>query len=193
MRPDNLMETRKPNRLNSFDYSNCGCYFITICTHDRVNHFGEILNGEMNLNDLGIIAKSIWQNIPEHFNDIVLDEFIVMPNHIHGIIGIVDDESNFKRVTHQRPLQKNDRSKMLIPKIVQQYKATVTREIKRKNQTGFKWQRSFYDHIIRNEKSFENIQEYIHYNPLKWDMDIENKINEHHDYVKYYSDIFTAK
>jgi hypothetical protein len=82
---------------------------------------------------------------------------------------------------------------MLISKIVQQYKASVTRDINTLNKIEFKWQRSFYDHIIRNERSFENIQSYIYYNPLKWELDVENRINEKMDSVKYYSEIFNAK
>ncbi len=189
------MKIRKPNRLNDFDYSNCGCYFITICTHNRIHHFGEIMSGTMKLNEFGEIAAENWNSIPLHFHNVLLDEFIVMPNHIHGIIGIIDNPKGNPQVANINPQigKKLDRSKMLVSRIVQQYKASVTRDINNLNKIEFKWQRSFYDHIIRNERSYENIQSYIFYNPIKWEMDIENIKNQFKDTLEYYKKIFTGK
>lgn len=118
-----------------------------------------------------------------------------MPNHIHGIIGIIDNPKGNPQVANINPQigKKLDRSKMLVSRIVQQYKASVTRDINKLNQIEFKWQRSFYDHIIRNERSYENIQSYIFYNPIKWEMDIENIKNQFKDTLEYYKKIFTGK
>lgn len=189
------MKIRKPNRLKDFDYSSCGCYFITICTHNRIHHFGEIMSGTMKLNEFGEIAAENWNSIPLHFDNVLLDEFIVMPNHIHGIIGIIDNLKGNPQVTNINPQigKKLDRSKMLVSRIVQQYKASVTRDIHNLNKIEFKWQRSFYDHIIRNERSYENIQSYIYCNPLKWEIDVENRKNGEIDSVKYYSGIFNGE
>ncbi len=81
---------RKPNRLKEYDYSNCGWYYVTICTKNNVKHFGRIKNGEMFPNKLGKIAEKCWNEIPEHFPETELDEYVIMPNHIHGII-IIDN------------------------------------------------------------------------------------------------------
>ena len=83
---------RKPNRLQDYDYSHAGYYLVTICTQDRVNYFGEIAKARMQLNDIGRIVTDCWQAIPEHFRDTALDDFVVMPNHIHGIVVIKGDD-----------------------------------------------------------------------------------------------------
>ena len=160
------MNTRKRNRLKGFDYSSTGCYFVTICTNEKINSFGQIFDGKMQLNKLGKIAYFNFECIPDHFGGIILDQFVVMPNHVHGIIAIVVDE---KRYAYMRPLlaepERNDvrenfnKSKILLSKIIQQYKASVSREVNKSDLGLFRWQRSFYDRIIRNEKELNNIQE----------------------------------
>ena len=119
--------TRKRNRLQTYDYSRAGYYFVTICTHNRVNHFGEIDNDQMKLSNIGQIATDCWQDIPEHFENTALDEFVVMPNHIHGIIILVGDAD-------LRPLnqQTTDRSGMCLSKIIHGFKSSVSRIIKRR-------------------------------------------------------------
>lgn len=181
------MKNRKPNRLRNYDYSQNGMYFITICTKDRFECFGKIKNGKMVLNELGKIAEKCYLKIPNHFPDVFLDEFIVMPNHIHAIIEInvgnaemrsgtdknTDDKIN--RNAHVRSLQ-YDRTKMLLSKTIHGFKASATKEINRmKNYNiDFKWQKSFFDHIIRNEISLNKIREYIQTNPQMWERDRNN-------------------
>ena len=164
------LRTRKKNRLSGYDYSKEGCYFVTICTHRRRKIFGTIENDQMNLNNYGLIARDIWIKIPEYFSNIETDQFIIMPNHIHGIINIVGDADLPVggadlpvRGADLRPL----RSKMLLSKIIHGVKSSISREI-RKQSTNNKiiWQRSFYDHVIRNDESLEKIREYILYNPV---------------------------
>lgn len=211
------MYHRKQNRLKNYDYSQAGCYFVTVCTKGRINHFGEIENGEMKLNDYGKIANDMWIGLPWVFKNITLDEHVVMPNHIHGIISIIDEypvgnasehlsgnntlfENRKKNIetelnAEMRSIQ-YDKSKMLISKIIQIHKSEVSRRIKRISNGKIKstiWQKSFYDHVIRNEKEFGNIQEYIRYNPLKWEWDVENKINSGKDAQKYYVNIMNGK
>ena len=165
------MKERKSNRLKDYDYSKSGYYFVTVCTGNREEWFGKIKNGKMVLNTLGEVAKNFWAEIPLHFQRVEIDEFSVMPNHVHGILVIENDEVGN---AYMRSLQ--DRMKMLLSRVIQQYKASLTRRIKSlQDGVTFRWQKSFYDHVIRNEKSLENLRQYIIYNSLKWELDIENR------------------
>ena len=178
------MKQRKATRLKDYDYSTCGFYFVTICTKDGKEWFGEIESGEMIFSRSGRIAEKCWIDIPAHFKHVKLDEFIVMPNHVHGIVNIVGN-------AYMRSLP--NRTKMLLSSIVQQYKSSVTRKIRYScNHNRFQWQKSFYDHIIRTERSFNNIREYIKYNPLKWESDIENTININMSDREYYRKILNC-
>ncbi|MDF2545618.1 MAG: hypothetical protein K0R93_516 [Anaerosolibacter sp.] len=152
---------RKLNRLSGYDYSQAGAYFITICTKSYKNQFGMIEDGEMHLNKLGIIARNHWLSIPEHFKDISIDEFVVMPNHIHGILVLTMGNG------YIRSLQGQNLSRIIGP-----YKASVSREIRKMNGgMDFKWQKSYYDHIIRKDESLDNVREYIRNNPMQWHLD----------------------
>lgn len=155
------MKQRKRNRLKYYDYSQAGWYFVTVCTQNHNHHFGEVKNEKMIFNEIGKIVKKYWNNIPSHFPNIILDEFIIMPNHIHGII-IIDPENNV-RVENFRPQHKTDLSN-----VIKGFKIGVTKWCNTNNFTNFKWQRSFHDRIIRNEKELFNIRNYIKQNPLKW-------------------------
>jgi len=179
------MDQRKPNRLKNYDYSQNGYYFVTICTRNRQEWFGIIENGEMKLNENGKIAERIWREIPGHFVNIELDEFVVMPNHIHGIICIKNTVGNRHacslrdghtcslRDGHACSLQK--RQYQMIPVVVGSYKSAVTRNIRQIDPGNqFHWQKSFYDHVIRDELSLNRIREYIKNNPRQWDSDREN-------------------
>ena len=162
------MKIRKPNRLPVYDYSNPGWYFVTICTHNHEPYFGEIINGKMILNPIGIITDNCWKNIDTLHKHIELDYYVIMPNHIHGII-IINSlpvmDANFASITI-------DRTKMELSKIIQQFKRAVTIKIKESvDYSEFKWQRTFYDRIIRNEKELYNIRRYIEQNPLKRDLE----------------------
>jgi REP element-mobilizing transposase RayT len=176
------MKQRKPNRLKDYDYSQNGYYFVTICTKDKEEYFGKVENGKMILNKIGEIARNLWKEIPNHFNDISLDEYTVMPNHVHGIVIIVRNAD--LRSLHQK------RTKMLLSTAIQQYKSSVTREANSlRMNVKFQWHKSFHDHIIRDEKALNNIREYIANNPLKWESDVENKINSGKDKKDYYRKI----
>ena len=164
---------RKSNRLQDYDYSQTGYYLVTICNQDRVNHFGGIEKGQMKLNDIGQIVTDCWRGIPEHFRNTTLDEFVVMPNHIHGIIIIVGNAD-----LRSLPPQNTDRSKMYLSKIVHGFKASVTRMVRKQwNNHRFDWQKSFYDHVIRNDEDLHRARTYIQNNPLNWELDRDNRIN----------------
>ena len=148
---------------------------MTICTQHRVNYFGEMKGTQIQLNHIGKIATDCWLDIPEHFHNTALDEFVVMPNHIHGIVVIKGNDlvGNNDRCS----LLKN-RNMQALPKIISQYKSSTTRIIRKQYANHpFGWQKSFYDHVIRDEPSLHDIREYIHNNPLNWELDENNPRN----------------
>ena len=153
---------RRSIRLQTFDYAQAGLYFVTICTHDRLPLFGGVVAGEMVLNAAGDIARQEWQKTVEMRPNVVSDVFVVMPNHLHGILNMTEAESG--RV--QRAPTLGD--------IVRGYKSAVTRQIAalRLSPNSTVWQRNYYEHIIRDEKSYLQIADYIQTNPLRWQDDI---------------------
>ena len=159
---------------------------MTICTRDRMNYFGEIENEEMHLNKIGIIARTYWQRTPEHFLNVKPDEFIIMPNHVHGIIIInnipVEKAHNSVGNADLRSLQcleqQNNRSKMYLSKVIHGFKSSVTRTVrKRWGNKNFGWQKSFYEHIIRNDEDLFHTRRYIQDNPAQWALDKNNSQN----------------
>jgi len=168
---------RKPNRLKDFDYSQNGEYFITVCVDDMKECLGEVKNREMILNKFGEIVKKCWLEITQHFKEVELDEFQIMPNHIHGIINIYSEKNNNNIVgdAHVRPLQ--DRTKMYLSKVIHGFKSASSKLIHQSGFKDFKWERSFYDHIIETEKELDQIRDYIISNPSKWDEDRNNPKN----------------
>jgi putative transposase len=185
------------NRLKNWDYGSNAAYFITICTQNREHFFGEITNGVMHLNELGKIATQFWSEIPNHFPFVELGNFVIMPNHTHGILiinktgnlnvsldgtgGTVDTPklgvstsstvtttNNINELPKPKNGGKNDQWKPgTIGVIINQFKRVVTIHSRKINQ-NFAWQSRYHDHIIRNSASFENIQKYIEENPSRW-------------------------
>jgi REP-associated tyrosine transposase len=162
------MKNRKPNRLKFYDYSNAGWYYVIICTKDHKNHFGKIENYKMILNQIGNIVDESWDMIETLHRNIELDYYVIMPNHVHGIIIINDvGDAKFALLTV-------DRTKMELSKLIQQFKRALTLKIKSmKYKSKFKWQHSSYDRIIRNEKELFKIRKYIEQNPLRWELEKE--------------------
>lgn len=163
---------RKRNRLFGYDYSRDGYYFVTICTKNRKDYFGNVENGQMVLNDVGKIAQECWENIPNHFPHVILDEYIIMPNHIHGILifqnAFNDDVGNKDFCSlHEDTAWQTQLSRSL-SSVIRGFKIGVTKHMRENNNYEFAWQKSFYDHIIRSQQSLENIRLYIKRNPLVW-------------------------
>ena len=168
----------KSARLKGWDYSTDGHYFVTICTKDKKHYFGKVMDGEMRLSKLGIVAKECWLKIPGHFLHVELDEFVVMPNHIHGILILKNGRDGACPVSTKKSLIKNPSNHNFLPKpeslsvIVGSFKSAVSKHIKQFHpQSHFAWQSRFYDHIIHNEKSWYFMQEYIRDNPKNWERD----------------------
>ncbi|MCK4401163.1 transposase [bacterium] len=173
--------TRKPIRLKKYDYSTTGYYYVTICTRNRENIFGKHKNtvgaplacarnqntcARIELSIIGEIINRQWNDIKNQYDNVELDQYIIMPNHIHSILIINKREGASPSPT--------------IPQIIRSFKSKSALEYVKYindnnlNISGKIWQRSFYDHIIRNDKSLQEIREYISNNPLKWDDDENN-------------------
>lgn len=175
-----IEKNRKRNRLENFDYSQNGMYFVTICTKNREDFFGEIKNGRMILNKAGEIAENVWKELPKHYENIEIDCFSIMPNHIHGIINIVDVDmvgTGSRAVgTGLKPVPTKGHS---LSEIIRGFKTFSARFINKRENILERpvWQRSFYDRIIRNETELNKIREYIIKNPESWETDRNNSIN----------------
>ncbi len=178
-------------RAQWWNYGNEGAYFITICTKNRERFFGEIINGIMHLSHLGVLADVFWHEIPHHSPNVKLGAFVVMPNHIHGIlilngnVGTLHATSPRQRQQRQSSLSqppnpetiiKNQQMANISPQsgtvsaIIRAYKSAVT---KHANRLGIEngWQPRFHDHIIRNDIEYQRIHNYIVNNPVKWEKD----------------------
>ena len=175
---------RKSIRLKGYDYTHPGGYFVTIVTLWRECMFGKIVDGVMQLNELGQIIWECWEEIPAHFPNTDVNEFVVMPNHVHGILFI--HEGNGTPICpacvgaqHAAPLRgmKINVKSGSLGAIIRSFKSAVTRRAGRELNSANIWQRNYYEHIIRNNADWERICNYIAANPLNWVEDEENPIN----------------
>jgi putative transposase len=160
------MQGRKHIRLREFDYSSVNAYFITICVFNHRCVFGEIRNGIMGLSDLGNHAAFCMQEIPQRRPHVLLDEFIVMPNHVHCILDIKTGDISLERC--------NQFSKSIAGSVsimINQFKGAVTTWAKKNGYDDFCWQGKFHDHVIRDDKEYRLIKNYIINNPGNWAKD----------------------
>ncbi len=164
-------------RLRYWDYGSNAAYFITICTKNRKHYFGEVRQGQMHRTEIGEIAHQYWLEIPQHFPFVKLGEFVIMPNHVHGII-IIDKPEEQKlhgpsvprRFHSDSPANRFGPQSKNLASIIRGYKAAV-KKYATMHGIDFAWQSLYYDHIIRNEEAFYRISKYIKNNPLKWEED----------------------
>lgn len=180
-----ILPHRRSVRLWQYDYSQEGLYFITICCEDKICRFGEVENGEMILNDTGKVAAEEWRRTAQLRGNIVLHEFIIMPNHMHGVLEIANVGANCIRPQTESgvcdtPLQ-DGQNQLRSPSntlgaIIRGYKAAVTKRINQLYdiQNIRIWQRNYFEHIIRNPQSYEHISDYIKTNPQNWIYDNYN-------------------
>jgi REP element-mobilizing transposase RayT len=173
-------------RLKEWDYTNPWWYYVTICTKEHQEYFGKIENEKMILNELGKFVDDEWLKTAQIRKKVELDDYVIMPNHLHGIIilnetdrrddpvgrlenSIVISKKNsetMQRIVSTETLKANS-----LGSIIGQFKSAVTKRAKEKGINNFAWQPRFYDRIIRNEKELYNIRKYIQQNPLKWDLE----------------------
>ena len=178
-------------RWQGYDYSQDGFYFVTICTENKELFFGDIRDGKMVLSKIGKIADKFWLKISDHFSFVKLDCYVIMPNHVHVVLyidhGQIDDDGGYTTVETRRgaslprtqnkhkrkfgPLQKNS-----ISSIINHYKGGVTK-LCCKYDINFAWQARFHDRVIRNENELNRVRQYIIDNPLRWELDRNNKNN----------------
>jgi REP element-mobilizing transposase RayT len=183
-------------RLPGWDYAGAGWYFVTICTRNHECLFGDIVDGEMRLSSIGEIVAEEWQKTPDIRPNVVLDEWVIMPNHLHGIIVILESPDRSVVGASRRPVEtsrrpvetsRRDVSTTTSPPprlqagslgaIVGQIKSVCTKRIRAAGHTEFGWQSRFYDHIIRDEGALQRIREYIANNPATWADDRINPAN----------------
>ena len=169
-------------RLQNRDYAASGWYFVTICTYEKSCFFGNVIRDQIQLSAIGEIAEKFWLEIPKHSKDTSLDTYVIMPNHVHGIIVI--DRSRCRDVACNVSTFRTDDSagydfygemSAMLPRagslsaILRSYKAAVSRWCRMNGHPAFAWQPRFYDHIIRADGSLDRIREYIADNPVKWE------------------------
>lgn len=153
----NHLPRRRSTRLRDYDYSQAGLYFVTICTQNRRCLLGTVVDGAMQLNSVSTTIQKEWERLPERFPGLELDEWVIMPSHLHGILVLPSDAATPP-----------------ILEIVRTFKAASTTLIRKGGMPSFAWQRGFYDRVIRNERELEAIREYIVQNPLRWALDKDN-------------------
>ena len=184
--PNHSLPHRKNLRIPDFDYSQPGAYFVTIVTQDRKTLFGQIVDGKMVLNDIGRMVTEIFEGVPRHYQNINVEVSVVMPNHVHILFLITDvvagpracqsDQSNNGQPQGVDPTKEQ----LSLPDIVHRIKSLTTHQymigVRDKGWPRFDkrlWQRSYYEHVIRNERDYQAIYEYIIANPMNWEKDEE--------------------
>ena len=166
---------RQSIRLRGYDYSRVGAYYITICVRNRQCLFGDVIDRHMQLNQAGLIIRSVWDNLPRLYDGIDLDAFIVKPNHVHGIVvinqpvGVIQESPTYAEPVAQR-------RRMLLSKIVGRLKMVSAKQINALRGSSGQplWQRNYYEHVIRDEGSLKRIRQYFADNPAQWEFDHEN-------------------
>jgi REP element-mobilizing transposase RayT len=162
-------------RLPGYDYASAGRYFITVCTQNRVPFLGKIVQGKMQLNANGTIVEQCWFDLPNHYPNLILDAFVVMPNHFHGIMIIDNSKNPVPTVdTGLKPVSTNPVSAPHgLFEFVRALKTFSSRRINEINNTvgETRWQSRFWDHIIRDDQAYHRIQHYIYNNPSSWEND----------------------
>ena len=175
----------KQYRYKGYDYAKDGFYFVTICTKDRQLFFGDVVNEKMQLSKIGQIAEKYWLEISNHFKNIKLHEYIIMPNHIHGIIQIMRCGNEAMHCGNEAMPRSYDGKHIKMSKIspklgslsviIGSFKSIVTKIINKKFlNNNFAWQPRFHDRIIRNDEELNKIRYYITINPDKWALDRSN-------------------
>jgi putative transposase len=161
-------------RLPGWDYSSPGAYFVTLCTKGMLTWFGDVVDGTLQLSPVGQIVADEWKKTGQIRPDVSLDQWVVMPNHLHGIVVI--EETTFVETHRNASLQEPKRNRFgpqrnNLASIVRGFKSASTKRIHTLGHEEFCWQPRYYDHIIRNEKSFNKVREYIANNVMQWEFD----------------------
>jgi len=185
---------RRSLRLQGFDYSWEGTYFVTVCTKDRECIFGTVVDGKMRLNDVGRVVQSVWDGLSERFPTIELDAFVVMPNHVHGILVLVGAGLALPARDAASSAPRRSRPDSL-GSVLRAFKSIAAigsnRLLSRSGQPL--WQRNYYEHVIRSEESLNRIRDYIATNPIRWELDRENPWRQGEDEFDRWLATFKSK
>jgi len=175
---------RRSIRLPDFDYTRPGAYFVTICAHDRACLFGDVVDGMMRVNGFGEIVQQIWDAVPDHFPHVALDQFVIMPNHVHGIIVLNDDDRVGAGSPRPNDIVRHEKTggetpplhRPLLGQVVGYFKYQSTKRINLLRHAPAQpvWQRNYYEHVIRNDRDLAAIRDYIAGNPARWPDDDNN-------------------
>ncbi|MCL4550190.1 MAG: transposase [Bacteroidetes bacterium] len=168
-------------RLKEYDYAQPGWYFVTICTHKMIQSLGNVKNGKVVLTNAGKIADEEWKKTKSVRSNVDLDNYVIMPNHIHGIIIIDHSVGAIRRIAPNNTEANQRFAPTLKPNslgsIIGQFKSIVTKRVRKTGIPDFRWQRNYYERIIRNEKELYQIRKYLQLNPLKWEIEKETPEN----------------
>lgn len=181
---------RRSIRLRGYDYAQAGAYFVTIVMRDRACLFGKVVNGEMQPNQFGRIVRSTWGELPDHYEGVECDAFMVMPNHVHGIIVLADGDgvgesdvgAGLKPAQRMAAGPNSVRAGLkpapTLSEIIRGFKTFSARRVNELRETpGVPvWQRNYYEHVVRGENELSRIREYIANNPAQWEMDREHPL-----------------
>ena len=167
---DPRIHRRRSIRLKGYDYSQAGAYFVTVVVRDRSCLFGSVVDGAIQLNDTGRLVRDSWEWLAVRYPYVTLDEYVVMPNHLHGIVVIADPGRGGSRTAlapiHRKPLGR----------MIGAFKTVSTKRSNRHRGTAGVsiWQRNYYEHVVRDYDELANIREYIVNNPIQWELDRYN-------------------
>ncbi len=191
---DPQIHHRRSIRLKGYDYSQAGAYFVTICVHQRECLLGDVVNGKMQLSQFGKIVYYAWLDLPKHYPHVILDEFCIMPNHVHFIIVLIDDgrDGSFKLSQVSLPAsvqlpktplparETHPYTRHPLSEVIRAFKSFSAKRINAPQKTTGNpfWQKNYYEHIIRNDREWNAIAWYILNNPLHWQLDRDNLQNK---------------
>ena len=173
VRYDPFRHKRRSIRLRGYDYSSPGAYFITICAHGHESLFGTVTDGRLILNGYGKIVRECWYDLPRHYPHVTIDAFVVMPNHVHGVIVLLAEAIGAVGAGLKPAPTTTERRRQALPEVVRGFKTFSARRINTlRDAAGTSvWQRNYYEHIVRDDKDLERIRIYIADNPRHWEED----------------------
>ncbi len=166
---------RKSTRLPAYDYSQPGMYFVTVCTYNRICSMGQIVDDVIELSARGRIVADAWRWLSDRYGFVALDEFVMMPNHVHGLIEIRDSNGADNESCSPSPLY----GRKSLGRVIAAFKTVATRRISGLSALDSPvWQRGYYEHVVRSTDSLQRVREYIWTNPRRWAIDAENPLND---------------